>query len=88
MVLPPCFHLSVAARKEVTIPNKPELEIVLGKKRLINTMVAKDITVGEDFDLFCNVTMDVGHVAKINWLKNVRIEILINNCIISHQSFF
>ena len=80
--------MSVAARKEVTIPNKPELEIVLGKKRLINTMVAKDITVGEDFDLFCNVTMDVGHVAKINWLKNVRIEILINNCIISHQSFF
>ena len=72
------FPTSVAARKEVTIPNKPELEIVLGKKRLINTMVAKDITVGEDFDLFCNVTMDVGHVAQINWLKNVRIKTLNN----------
>ena len=80
--------MSVAARKEVTIPNKPELEIVLGKKRLINTMVAKDITVGEDFDLFCNVTMDVGHVAKINWLKNVRIKTLNNKCFISHHSFF
>ena len=66
------FLPSVAARKEVTIPMKPELEIVLGEKRWINTVVAKDIKVGEDFDLFCNVTMDVGHVAQINWLKNVR----------------
>ena len=66
------FLPSVAARKEVTIPMKPELEIVLGEKRWINTVVAKDIKVGEDFDLFCNVTMDVGHVAQINWLRNVR----------------
>ena len=51
---------------------KPELEIVLGEKRWINTVVAKDIKVGEDFDLFCNVTMDVGHVAQTNWLRNVR----------------
>ena len=87
LVLKDLFLPSVAARKEVTIPMKPELEIVCGEKRWINTVVPREIKVGEDFDLFCNVTMDVGHVAQINWLRNVRGVCLQNNNVFDMNSF-
>ena len=31
----------------------------------------KDMDEGSNFTIFCNVTMDIGHMAKIIWLKDV-----------------
>jgi hypothetical protein len=53
---------------------KPEMEAVEGDRiPAFKTMVSKDITVGEDFRIFCNVTLDVGHHAKLKWLRNASI---------------
>ncbi len=57
-------------RRNLTYPLLPLLSLSQGGERM-SLSSAREVARGADFLLYCNVTLDVGHVAKISWRKNV-----------------
>ena len=64
---------TATAPDKVTIPLRPELSLLLSSEK-VKLTASRAVDAGADFALVCNVTLDVGHVAKITWTKDVSID--------------
>ncbi len=51
------------------MPLLPQLSLVARNGERIALTDRRDVERGDSFLLYCNVTLDVGHVAKITWRK-------------------
>ena len=71
---------AASAPDKVTIPLRPQLSLLLSSER-VELSSSRSVDAGQDFALVCNVTLDVGHVAKITWTKDVSGTVEIQSCI-------